>query len=1320
MLVLLILFCSPITLFSQPKIVRVQPDALAPGMTVAMELLVPAKDTGAFGADGVYLPETKLAYVNPFDSNRAIFGPVCVSWHGRVLQVPVMVPTSASEGEVRFQVLSGNRKSDVTFKIVTPQSIFLNGVGTIDTDKLDSGNTLVVQSLNLSGNAFPLKGLFDFTKADPDSSLEGNPRYHPIFVLAQQTITLSGIELSVSADTLNGGHGGGGGGHGNTGNGGAGYTGGGSDPGFSGGQDTTVNTGSGFNATNGFGGASTTGVRGGATVVGSSSLDQGGGGGTGCPYGSSGGFSTDNDTSLHGGFGGGSGGGEQNNLIYGGGGGGFSFKGEKGAGVGDNGGLSYGGRFLMPMQGGSGGGAGNSALDDADSAGSGGGGGGGIAMIAYDKVELINSSVTAKGANGISGKKQSEAGGGGGSGGGIIIGGRNGILDSNSTIETTGGFGGLGGKTIDSISRGGNGSIGRIQIQGDISDTTHFTGVLSIAPIVQIPVDTLRGHFDTISGLAGSKNDLSDSIRVYYRDHHSGWRWIDTVRFVKNSKLVWQVILPIAHDPQVFITVYEKVNAPQSSFANYEPAWFTSHLSSAIIESHPSPDLVVQSDTLDFGTIRFDTCIRAAFKISNSGGALLTIDSVTISNSKFSITGFPKSIASDNHDSLIITYCPNSIVGCDSATLVIYSNDGSRRVVLLGCGIDKDERVSIVPPILKFGRVHVGDCDTLSVVVKSIGNDVVTINPDKLFKTPYEIISPTAPVQLAKNDSVKITIRFCPTDSGSFRAPFILTHRLDSIVAIGIGTVRILTAPIHITDGSVCRNGCDTIRFVVSSGGNDTVQFTQQPIGGEITLPTLPFIIPPHSDTEIVIRYCSINDDSVATIHFNSTSDSAVTTEISFHVTKIDFATTAGKTSFGPICLSSLDSTDLQFTRVGSDTLQFSDVILATHTVFSMSQVAKKDSLFVHFVYDPVATGNDFDTLRFRVTSGSCDSIITIPLVGKATNGGISLSATSIDFGTVEVDSCREDSITISLPCGAPEDLQLVLPSAPFQLISPADGKISLTDGASQTITFLYCPSLGKKDSISLKLTGTTTDTFITLVGVGHSQVPEPFIRFHLETVVNVSTDNEFSYQISVDSIANADLIRSITAEVGYDPFILQARSIKPSIPSQWVQLSGSESIPGTFAFSASGSTSLVKGPFALLTIKPFFGSASSSVVTLSKVLTTPVQSIVGSDKGLVTVTTCPDPPGSKIVAGDYHFDGILSNPVSSLLSFDATFGAAGPLAIKVYNVMGSLALESLVENQTSGKHHFTIDVSTLSAGAYKLELGSLGWLGGSSFIIQH
>src|SRR5476651_2476167 len=67
---------------AQQRIAHVQPDALGPGMTIAMEVLAPVKDTGTFGSDGVYLPSAKIFLLNSPDSFRVVFGPVVISWNG--------------------------------------------------------------------------------------------------------------------------------------------------------------------------------------------------------------------------------------------------------------------------------------------------------------------------------------------------------------------------------------------------------------------------------------------------------------------------------------------------------------------------------------------------------------------------------------------------------------------------------------------------------------------------------------------------------------------------------------------------------------------------------------------------------------------------------------------------------------------------------------------------------------------------------------------------------------------------------------------------------------------------------------------------------------------------------------------------------------------------------------------------------------------------------------------------------------------------------------------------------------------------------------
>ncbi|MFI5264515.1 MAG: hypothetical protein ACHQM6_08375, partial [Candidatus Kapaibacterium sp.] len=118
-----VLFLLPNNNFAQQPIAHVQPDALGPGMTIAMEVLAPAKDTGAFGDDGVYWANSKILLQNSADSFRVVFGPVVISWNGRVLQVPVMASPNAATGSVQFQIIVGNKKSaPARFEIRHPLS----------------------------------------------------------------------------------------------------------------------------------------------------------------------------------------------------------------------------------------------------------------------------------------------------------------------------------------------------------------------------------------------------------------------------------------------------------------------------------------------------------------------------------------------------------------------------------------------------------------------------------------------------------------------------------------------------------------------------------------------------------------------------------------------------------------------------------------------------------------------------------------------------------------------------------------------------------------------------------------------------------------------------------------------------------------------------------------------------------------------------------------------------------------------------------------------------------------------------------------------
>ncbi len=547
LLILSLVFAFPLRA-QIAHIVTVRPDRAAPGMNVVVELLTPAVSLNVpspFGYD-VLDSNISIILIHPADTNRVTIGPPIVSWKGRLIQIPVFVLPNAATGAVTFYVFSAvsARSDTVNFFIDSVQHL---GTITHDTTigggfgELSASNTLLVDSLIVKN------ANVHFSLANPDTT-SGNPRFLPVVILSKGPVRLTNSTIGVDADSLNGGPGGGGGGHGfggfGGGIGGTGFTGGGSCP-----SNTIGSAGSDSIGTYMSGGMAATGVTGG----GSDPDDQGGGGGTGAPYGISGIASIGSSPSSAGGFGGGSGGGEAVNpfIEYGGGGGGFGTAGIGGRdqlfGNGANGGQSNGGRFLVPMAGGSGGGAGNSVdLDDGTVGGSGGGGGGALALISYDSIVANSSTFSAKGDSGTTGVKIA-AGGGGGSGGAIYLASPKGISAIATTINVNGGIAGQ--AASDSVGfPGGAGGLGRVRIDGASDLTpTHQLDSIWTEGISITPAKTLfsANGFLRVTGYAQDFINTLDTVRIFYRTDHSAWQSVDTVR---DTNGIWAKWLPLSHD----------------------------------------------------------------------------------------------------------------------------------------------------------------------------------------------------------------------------------------------------------------------------------------------------------------------------------------------------------------------------------------------------------------------------------------------------------------------------------------------------------------------------------------------------------------------------------------------------------------------------------------------------------------------------------------------------------------------------------------------------------------------------------------------------
>jgi hypothetical protein len=1307
---LIFMFAVAIPLRAQEvPIVTMRPDRAAPGMNVVVELLTSYNDLNAsrpFGYDALD-SDVSVNFVHPADTARIMIGPPIVSWNGRLIQIPIFVFPNASVGPVAFSVISAvsARSDTVNFFIdstehlgpITHDTTIGNGFG-----NLSASNVLLVDSLIVTN------ATIHFSLTNPDTT-PSNPRLLPVVILSKGPIRLTNSTISVDADSLDGGPGGGGGGHGfggiGGGIGGAGFTGGGSCP-----SNSVGSAGSDSVGTAVAGGRAATGVIGG----GSDPDDQGGGGGTGAPYGMSGLASLGSSPSASGEYGGGSGGGEAVNpfIEYGGGGGGFGTAGAGGAqpfGSGANGGDENGGRFLIPLAGGSGGGAGNSVdLGDGTFGGSGGGGGGAIELISYDSIVANSATFSARGDSGTTGANIA-AGGGGGSGGAIYLASTKGIQAIATSILVNGGSFG---RAADSDAYpGGAGGLGRVRIDGrsNLTSTRQLAGVwtegVSLAPQQGgLPAN----GFVRVSGFAPDSINMLDTVRVFYRTRHTVWQWVDTLRGEDGSWTKW---LPLTHDSALFVMALAEVNGPASDPADndYEPNWLMSNVGMGII-THPSSPFLVAVDTLNFGTVRLNRCKKLDLVISNEGEAPLTLGKGALSGSAdFSITpDTPFVIAPYTSDTLEVQFCPDS-AGSESATVTFISNDSAnapKTVTLLGVGLKRNDSLVLSPASIRFPPVLIGNCASDTVTLISAGTDTLYLDRSNWNIPPFTLQLVPPDTALAPKQKEEMIVTFCPTDSGEISATQVLDGRQDSIVMEGVGVLRLATSLGTKNLGISCLGHAVTFTDTISNLGNDTVIIEgwrgRHPPRGD----SLNAILQPHEDTTITISWTPDSAGVFADTIFYQLSDTTLETTIGYHVAGAELRFDSS-IEFTPRCLGQSDTDSVHITNIGPDTLVVLQFELPGGSPFTLldsaAQIVPGQRIFLHLAFAPSDTLVHSDTLRVTMSDAGCDSTIAIALVGRGIVTG--LAAEFIDFGSVLVDTCREDSMLVANPCGPAAKIDSIRFTNPaFRLLDSIP--ISIPSDGSVEVAFRFCP----------QDTGIAIDT-ITIIpdsgapfnavlrGMGFTH-PNPWAHFTLSRAA-VPAGDKATTSITLDSssLAGKHLVRGV---VSFDPTVVSPEG-GFLIRLQTAAMDSAD-FEDTIDFSNPG-------PIGSVNWLALLGPRASTQIGLAMTADTFVN--IQVLPGEVTVTDCTGLNGQFSPGGSYSMGPVIPNPASGAASVALTLGNDGYVEAGLYDMAGKLIENIVAQSFARGSYAVNIPMSSLASGRYLVVVHSLGWEASRPLIIN-
>ena len=204
----LIILIFPLKIFSQPIISYILPDIGTPDLNTYIEIIGPSTLTKNFGDDGFYLNNlgdpVRLEVVNPADTQKIIFGPIVISWDGRMISSQVFVHPNVKPNswdweqllpEFRIPIrvnINGSYSNVDTFYIVQPfqmgdvSGLSESVLGQGSLGKRSRRGAMIIDSAILGNKTYTVS----LNDCDPYNSPDsGNQAYLPFVLLAKGPIS---------------------------------------------------------------------------------------------------------------------------------------------------------------------------------------------------------------------------------------------------------------------------------------------------------------------------------------------------------------------------------------------------------------------------------------------------------------------------------------------------------------------------------------------------------------------------------------------------------------------------------------------------------------------------------------------------------------------------------------------------------------------------------------------------------------------------------------------------------------------------------------------------------------------------------------------------------------------------------------------------------------------------------------------------------------------------------------------------------------------------------------------------------------------------
>ena len=609
-----------------------------------------------------------------------------------------------------------------------------------------------------------------------------------------------------------------------------------------------------------------------------------------------------------------------------------------------------------------------------------------------------------------------------------------------------------------------------------------------------------------------------------------------------------------------------------------------------------TPQLDISSSTLTFGSAVLDSPVTQSITLTSSGTAPVTVSSIDLSGSGFSITGAtaPATLSPGQTLSLQVSFDP-TVAGAASGTITISSNSttgGTSVVSLSGTGTAAaTPQLTVSVGTLAFGSVTLNTASTKTLTLTSSGTAALTVNAVSLAGTGFAISGATFPALLNPGQTVTLQVSFDPTVAGAVSGTITISSNSTtggtSMVGLtGTGTQaatpQLTVSAGNLAFGSVTLNTTSTQTLTLTSSGTAALTVNAVSLAGTgfaISGATFPALLNPGQTVTLQVSFDPTVAGAVSgTITISSNSTTGGTSMVGLTGTGTQAATpqltvSAGNLAFGSVTLNTTSTQTLTLTSSGTAALTVNAVSLAG-TGFAISGATfpallnPGQTVTLQVSFDPTVAGAASGTITIssNSTTGGTSMVSLSGTGTQAANPALTLSTTNLSFGSDPVGTLVSLPVTLTSSGTSPVTVSAANLAGSGFTYSGATFPVTLNPtiaitiqvhfdptaagATSGTLMFTSNSTTGTTSTVNLSGTGTAVQHQVSLGWAAPTNSPVPVTKYDIYR----GTGSSPSFQLLSSSTTTAYVDLTVTAGATYTYYVTSVDSAgTESTPSNQV-----------------------------------------------------------------------------------------------------------------------------------------------------------------------